>query len=69
MKDRKLKSETYALFLFGILGGILGGMISNVMDRNFAHFGRVYDVVVVTLFFICIEFLIRIFKKKLGGRF
>lgn len=65
----KSRQETYGLFLLGLAGGILGGMVSGVMDRNFSHLGHAYDLVVIILFAICLEGLIWIFKKKLNGKF
>lgn len=58
-----LKFNIGILFL-GVLLGISGNLVANLLDRDFLHYGFSYDVVVTGIFFFSLWYINRMFIKK-----
>ncbi len=59
------KSEIMILFL-GVLLGISGNLVANLLDRHLSHFGCFYNFFVIAIFIIPSWFVYDIFIKKTG---
>lgn len=60
-----IKLNLGVLFL-GVLLGISGNLVANLLDRSFVHYGFVYDFAVTVIFFFSLWYIDRIFIRKIG---
>src|SRR3989344_3859033 len=62
-QDHKSKYWDIKLLLLGIILGITGNLVANVLDRYFAKFGRAYDgiilVALLVTFFLAYNFILQ----------
>lgn len=58
-----IKLNIEILFL-GVLLGVSGNLVANLLDRYFIHFGFYYDIIALVIFFLSLFYIYHVFIKK-----
>lgn len=64
MKNYENIKFNIGILFLGVLLGVSGSLVANLLDRYFVHFGFKYDIVVTIIFFFFLWHIYRTFIKK-----
>ncbi len=68
LKEIGEKRESYWLLFLGIILGISGNLVANIIDRNVSH-GYLYNIFIILFFTTFVVMIFRYFKLEIQNKF
>ncbi len=68
VKEIEEKRESYWLLFLGIILGISGNLVANIIDRNVPH-GYLYNIFIILFFTTFVVMIFRYFKLEIQNKF